>query len=95
MPRLRLRSITAVRRFNATLSDKGYVWFWPKIAAALTSKHRWLIIACDNCGTVVDLDLPVKRRDPEASIRLRFGICNARPAMGMTGRASLRWRSIP
>jgi hypothetical protein len=26
---------------------------------------------------------------------LRFGICNARPAMGMAGRASLRWRSIP
>ena len=31
--------------FNAMLSAKGYVWFWPKIAAALTSKHHWLIIA--------------------------------------------------
>src|SRR5262249_61136067 len=41
-----------VRRFNATLSAKGYVWFWPKIAAALTSKHHWLVIACDSCGTV-------------------------------------------
>jgi hypothetical protein len=20
---------------------KGYVWFWPKIAAALTSKQHW------------------------------------------------------
>jgi hypothetical protein len=29
------------------LSVKGYVWFWPKITAALTSKHHWLIIACD------------------------------------------------
>jgi hypothetical protein len=29
-----------VRRFNATLSAKGYVWFWAKIAAALTSKHH-------------------------------------------------------
>jgi len=29
-----------VRRFNATLSAKGYAWFWPKIAAALTSKHH-------------------------------------------------------
>jgi hypothetical protein len=84
-----------VRRFNATLSAKGYVWFWPKIAAARTSKHRWLIIACDSCGTMVDLDLRVQRRDPEASIRLRFGICNARAAMGMAGRASLCWRSIP
>jgi hypothetical protein len=45
-------ALATVRRFNATLSAKGYVWFWPKIAAALTSKHHWLIIACDSCGTV-------------------------------------------
>jgi hypothetical protein len=63
-------ALATVRRFNATLSAKGYVWFWPKIAAALTSKHHWLIIACDSCGTVVDLDLRVKPRDPEASIRI-------------------------
>ena len=30
-------ALATVRRFNATLSAKGYVWFWPKIAAALTS----------------------------------------------------------
>jgi hypothetical protein len=59
-----------VRLFNAILSAKGYVWVWPKIAAALTSKHHWLIINCDGCGTVVDLDLRVKPRDPEASIRV-------------------------
>jgi hypothetical protein len=63
-------ALATVRRFNATLSAKGYVWFWPKIAAALTSKHHWLIIACDSCGTVIDLDLRVKPRDPEASIRI-------------------------
>jgi hypothetical protein len=62
-------ALATVRRFNAALSAKGDVWFWPKIAAALTSKHHWLIIACDSCGTVVDLDL-VKPRDPEASIRV-------------------------
>jgi len=28
-------ALATVRRFNATLSAKGYVWFWPKIAAAL------------------------------------------------------------
>src|SRR5262245_56824988 len=55
---------------NATLSAIGYVWFWPKIAPALTSKHHWLIIACDSCGTVVDLDLRVKPREPEVSIRV-------------------------
>jgi hypothetical protein len=63
-------ALATVRRFNATLSAKGYVWFWPKIAAALTSKHHWLVINCDSCGTVVDLDLRVKSRDPEASIRV-------------------------
>ena len=30
--------LATVRRFNARLSAKGYVWFWPKFAAALTSK---------------------------------------------------------
>ena len=63
-------ALATVRRFNATLSAKGYVWFWPKIAAALTSKHHWLVIACDSCDTVVDLDLRVKPRDPKASIRV-------------------------
>jgi hypothetical protein len=37
------QSLTTVRRFNACLSARGYSWFWPKIAAALTSKHHWLI----------------------------------------------------
>jgi hypothetical protein len=63
-------ALATVRRFNATLSAKGYVWFWPKIAAAFTSKHHWLVVACDSCGTVVDLDLRVKPRDPEASVRV-------------------------
>ena len=38
----------------------------PKIAAALTSNHHCLVINCDSCGTVIDLDLRVKPRDPEA-----------------------------
>jgi hypothetical protein len=29
-------ALATVRRFNARLSAKGYSWFWPKIAAALT-----------------------------------------------------------
>ena len=63
-------ALATVRRFNAKLSSKGYSWSWPKIAAALKSKHHWLVINCDSCGTVVDLDLRVKPRDPEASIRV-------------------------
>ena len=61
------QALATVRRFNAA---NGKAWFWPKIAAALTSKHHWLVIACDACDTVVDLDLRVKPRDPEASIRV-------------------------
>jgi hypothetical protein len=63
-------ALATVRRFNASLSAKGYSWFWPKISAALTSKHHWLVIACDSCETVVDLDLRVKPRDHEASVRV-------------------------
>jgi hypothetical protein len=63
-------ALATVRRFNARLSAKGSAWFWPKISAALTSKHHWLVIACDTCGTMVDLDLRVKPRDPDASVRV-------------------------
>jgi len=63
-------ALATVRRFNAIMSTKGYVWFWPKITAAITAKHPWLVVACDGCGTVVDLDLRVKPRDQEASIRV-------------------------
>jgi hypothetical protein len=63
-------ALAIVRRFNAILSTKGYGWFWPKITAAITAKHPWLVIACESCGTMIDLDLRVKPRDPEASIRV-------------------------
>jgi hypothetical protein len=86
-------ALATVRRFNARLSGKGYVRFWPKITAAITAKHPWLVIACDSCGTVVDLDLRVKPRDPEASIRvalrdLRCPRCNGygRPRIIGLGR---------
>src|SRR6476659_3942555 len=61
----------------------------------LTSKHHWLVIACDSCDSVVDLDLRVKPRDPEALFGWRCVMCNVRAAMGMAARASLRWRDIP
>ena len=37
-------ALATVRRFNARLSAKGSAWFWPKISAALTAKHHWLVI---------------------------------------------------
>lgn len=66
-------ALAPVRRFNAALSTGRRAWFWPKIAAAITSRHPWLVVACDSCGTVIDLDLRVKPRDPEASIRVALG----------------------
>jgi hypothetical protein len=63
-------ALATVEQFNARLSAKKSAWFWPTITAALVSKHHWLIIACDSCGTVIDLDLTVKRRDPNAPIRI-------------------------
>jgi hypothetical protein len=63
-------ALAIVRQFNARLSAKKTAWFWPTISAALASKHHWLIIVCDACDTVIDLDLTVKRRDPDAPIRV-------------------------
>jgi len=51
-------SLAIVRQFNARLSAKKTAWFWPTIAAALASKHHWLIIACDACDTVIDVQCP-------------------------------------
>jgi hypothetical protein len=73
--------IATARGFNATLSAKGYSWFWPKIGAALTAKHHWLIIACESCGTVIEFDLRVKPRDPEASIRVALRVSNVHAVM--------------
>jgi hypothetical protein len=86
-------ALATVRRFNAILSANRRAWFWPTIAAALVSKHHWLVIACDACDTVIDLDLSVKPRDPEASIRVVLRDVQCRAAMGMAGHALLRWRS--
>jgi hypothetical protein len=33
-------------------------------------KASLVVINCDSCGTVIDLDLRVKPRDPEASVRI-------------------------
>jgi hypothetical protein len=61
-------STAAVNEFNARLAANKVAWSWPTISAALTSKHHWLVVACDSCGTVIDLDLTFKRRDPNAPI---------------------------
>ena len=54
---------------------------WAADRQALVAKHHWLVIACDACGTVVDLDLRVKPRDPEASVHFapNLLVAEARP----------------
>jgi len=42
----------------------------PRSPPHLFQNIIWLVITCDSCDTVVDLDLRVKPRDPEASIRV-------------------------
>jgi hypothetical protein len=59
-------ALAAVRQFNAAQSAGRRPWTWPKIAAAITARHLWRATACGSCGTVIDLDLPMKPRDPEA-----------------------------
>jgi hypothetical protein len=56
-------SLAIFERFNARLSAKKTAWFWPTVGAALASKHHSLVIACDACETVIDLDLTVERRE--------------------------------
>lgn len=63
-------ALAIVRNFNARLSAKGSAGFWPTVATAITARHPWLVIACDSCGGVTDLDLRMKPRDPEATIRV-------------------------
>jgi hypothetical protein len=32
--------------------------------------HDWLVIACDSCQNILEMDLTMKPRDPEAPIRV-------------------------
>jgi hypothetical protein len=63
-------ALLIVRNFNARLSTSRSAGFWPTIATALNAKHRWLVILCESCDGVTDLDLAIKPRDPEASVRV-------------------------
>ena len=63
-------AFAVVAEFNAQVSARGSAWFWPKITTALTAKTPWAVIMCDACGMAGDLDLRMKPRDPEASLRV-------------------------
>jgi hypothetical protein len=63
-------ALATVELFNSRQSANEAVWAWPTVAAALVSKHHWLVILCQSCGTVIDLDLRVKPRSPAASVQI-------------------------
>ncbi len=63
-------ALATVERFNSRLAAGRTIWFWPTVGAALITKHHWLSIVCDSCGTIIEMDLTVKRRDPDAPISL-------------------------
>jgi len=60
----------AVQAFNARLEQGRPIWAWPTVAAAITAKHPWVTILCESCDGATDLDLRMKPRPPEASIRV-------------------------
>lgn len=63
-------ALRIVRAFNARLSANRSAGFWPTIATAINARHPWLVILCESCGGITELDLRMKPRDPEASVRV-------------------------
>jgi len=50
-------ALATVEQFNSRLAAGRTAWFWPTIGAALITKHHWLIIACDSCQSITEMDL--------------------------------------
>ena len=70
-------ALATVLAFNARVAAGKIAWSWPTIGATLATGHHWLSVECDACGTVIDLDLSVKTRHPDASLRdVRCPRCN-------------------
>ncbi|AXK79967.1 hypothetical protein DW352_05205 [Pseudolabrys taiwanensis] len=58
-----------VLAFNVRREQGRPIWAWPTIAAAITAKHPWVTILCESCDSTTDLDLRMKPRPAEVSIR--------------------------
>src|SRR6516165_6844680 len=63
-------ALATVEEFNSRLAAGRLTWFRPTIGAALITKHHWLVIACDSCQTILEIDLSMKPRGPDAPIRV-------------------------
>jgi hypothetical protein len=54
-------ALVTIEEFNSRLAAGKSAWFWPTIAAALVTKHHWLVIACDSCQTITELEYEAPR----------------------------------
>src|SRR4051794_3633535 len=54
--------------YNQKLTAGEEPFLAPTIRAALITRHHWMIVLCRSCGTMLDLDLTMKRRPPEATV---------------------------
>jgi len=66
------------------------------IAASQCGGGAWLVVCCNACGIVVDLDLRMKQRHPDAPVSIahrdvRCPRCNGHGAPRITALA--RWPS--
>jgi hypothetical protein len=63
-------ALAVIDYFNARLEAGREPWFRPTIRAALIAGHPWLIVVCRSCDLVLDVDLRMKPRPPQATIEM-------------------------
>lgn len=63
-------SEVVIALFHAFLDRKIPPPFLPTVKAAILAKHPWLVLYCTGCGTLIDVDMRVKKRDPHATIAM-------------------------
>ena len=85
-------ALPIIEWFNARLQAGQDPFFMPTIRAALLTGHHWMIVVCRSCDTLLDLDLRMKRRPPEATVRLalrdvKCPRCNGHGRPEITGLA--------
>jgi hypothetical protein len=61
-----------VKFFNMLVGQGREPWFVPTVKAAILARHPWLIVLCQSCDTVIDLDMRMKPRHAAATILMPF-----------------------
>jgi hypothetical protein len=60
-------------------------WFLANHRRGADNEHHWLVVACDSCQTITEMDLSMKPRDPDAPIRVALD--DVRVACAVTATA--------